>query len=396
MARELPVGVAPSEPRTSLGELAVLFLRLGTTAFGGPAAHIAMLEDEVVRRRHWLTEERFLDLLGATNLIPGPNSTEMAIHVGWERRRWAGLGVAGVCFIVPAMLMTGACGWAYVRFGTLPTATWLLYGVKPVILAVVMQAIWRLTPRAAKTLPLCVLGAVAALCAAFGVNELAVIFGAGLVALGANRAGNPARPPSSGAVTSMAPVAPVVPLVGGAAAATGLVVVTLPRLFWVFFKMGSTLFGSGYVLLAFLRADLVQRLHWLSEAQLIDAIAIGQVTPGPVFTTATFVGYLLAGPSGALLATAGIFLPAFIFVALSGPLVPRLRASAQAGAFLDGVNVASLALMAVVTLQLGRAALVDVPTALLALVASVLLVRFELNSTWLILGGALAGLGLHA
>jgi chromate transporter len=373
---------------TGLGELAGLFLRLGTTAFGGPAAHIAMLENEVVRRRRWLSEERFLDLLGATNLIPGPNSTEMAIHVGWCRRGWAGLIVAGVAFIVPAMLLTTACGWMYVRYGELPEAGWLLYGVKPVILGVVAQAIAGLWPKAVKTPRLRWLAALAALLAALGVNELAVLFGCG--AAGVVLARRPA--PSS---EQQAPRPSFVPLAPGIALAGAAQAFSLPSLFWVFLKMGSVLYGSGYVLLAFMRTDLVERLHWLSEAQLIDAIAVGQLTPGPVFTSATFVGYILAGPSGALVATLGIFLPAFIFVALSGPLVPRLRASQTAGAFLDGVNVASLALMAVVTLQLARAALVDWPTLLLAGGATLLLVRYELNSTWLLLGGAAAGFVLH-
>jgi chromate transporter len=378
-----------SEDRASLRELALLFLRLGATAFGGPAAHIAMMEDEVVRRRKWLSEERFLDLLGATNLIPGPNSTEMAIHIGWERRRWAGLLVAGVAFIVPAMMMTGALGWVYVRFGSVPTVSWLLYGVKPVILGVILQAIWGLAPKAARTMRLRALGVIVGILATVGVDELVVLFGGGAVAALLSRLGNASYPPAPRSLRQLVPVLPV------AAGSAGASAVTLPSLFGIFFKIGSVLFGSGYVLLAFLRADLVQRLGWLTEAQLIDAIAVGQVTPGPVFTTATFIGYVLAGPSGALVATAGIFLPAFIFVALSGPLVPKLRASAVAGAFLDGVNVASLALMTVVTIQLAHAALVDVPTAVMAGVAAVLLVRYKLNATWIVLGGAASGWLVH-
>jgi chromate transporter len=373
------------QPRTSLRELALLFLRLGTTAFGGPAAHIAMMQDEVVRRRRWLTEEAFLDLLGATNLIPGPNSTEMAIHVGWVRRRWAGLLVAGIAFILPAMLLTGAMGWAYVRFGSVPQVTWLLYGVKPVILAVVVQALWGLAPKAARTWPLRALGVAAVAASALGVNELVVLFGAGAVMVAARGF----RPGGSATVKG---VLPFIPVAGASAAAS---TVTLPSLFFVFCKTGAVLFGSGYVLLAFLRADLVQRLHWMTEAQLIDAIAVGQVTPGPVFTTATFIGYLLSGPLGALVATVGIFVPAFVFVALSGPLVPCLRASRAAGGFLDGVNVASLALMAVVTAQLGRAAILDVPTAVSALGSAVLLLRFKLSSAWLVLGGAAVGGLVH-
>ena len=395
MPDEVPAIITPPEqsPRaTSLLVLAGLFLRLGATAFGGPAAHIALMHQEVVVRRQWLSEERFLDLLGATNLIPGPNSTELAIHIGWERRRWAGLVVAGAAFILPAMLITGALGWVYVRFGSLPSAAWLLYGVKPVILGVVVQAIGGLAAKAARTTPLRLLAALAILLAALGVNELVVLFGAGALAMVHARVRSQPKA-SSGNVLQLAPfVLPVAAPVAGAGAS----LITLSGVFWVFLKIGSLLFGSGYVLLAFLRADLVQRLHWLSEPQLLDAITVGQVTPGPVFTTATFIGYLLAGPKGALVATAGIFLPAFVFVALSGPLIPKLRASPLAGAFLDGVNVGSLALMAVVTVQLGRAAVTDVPSALLALVAAAILVRFKPNPTWLILGGAAAGWLLHA
>ena len=383
-------GVQSPSPQqsTSLRELALLFSRLGATAFGGPAAHIAMMQDEVVHRRGWLTEERFLDLLGATNLIPGPNSTELAIHIGWERRRWAGLVVAGLAFILPAMLITAAFGWAYVRFGSVPSAGWLLYGVKPVILGVVVQAIWGLAPKAARTPALRVLGVVAALLVVLGVNEIGVLFGVGAIAVILERVA--ARKAPHGGLHQFAPILPFVASAGAASA------LTLRSLFWVFFKTGSVLFGSGYVLLAFLRADLVTRLGWLTEAQLMDAIAVGQVTPGPVFTTATFVGYVLAGPRGALVATAGMFLPAFIFVALSGPLIPKIRASVTASAFLNGVNVASLALMAVVTLQLARAALIDVPTVLFATAAAGLLVRFKVNATWLVLGGASAGWVVHA
>jgi chromate transporter len=369
-----------------LSELALLFLRLGATAFGGPAAHIAMMRDEVVRRRNWLTDAHFVDLLGATNLIPGPNSTEMAIHIGWARRRWSGLIVAGLSFILPAMLITCLVGWAYVRFGKLPEVTWLLWGVKPVILAVVVQALWTLTPTAAHSWPLRLLGIAAAAAAVLGLHELLILFGSGVL-VAAIQAGRGRGP------RALAQFLPVIPVAAGT---TVLSAVTLPGLFGVFLKIGSVLFGSGYVLLAFLRADLVQRLHWLTEAQLIDAITAGQLTPGPVFTTATFIGYLLAGPSGALVATAGIFLPAFVFVAVSGPLIPRLRASPLAGAFLDGVNVASLALMGVVTAELGHAAVIDLATALLGLGAAIALLRFRLNSTWLVLGGAAAGVGAHA
>ncbi|HET6338045.1 MAG TPA: chromate efflux transporter [Polyangiales bacterium] len=381
MSQSLPS--AAEESRTTLLELALLFLRLGTTAFGGPAAHIAMMQDEVVRRRGWLTDERFLDLLGATNLIPGPNSTEMAIHIGWDRRRWSGLVVAGLAFIVPAMLITWVFAWAYVQYGSLPSASWMLYGIKPVIVAVVLQAIWALTPKAAKTTFLRVLGIGVVIAVAFGVNEIIVLFAAGLIAVVA------ARKWSAG-TSGLALILP-------AAASGGLAIpsIGLGPIFAVFLKIGSVLFGSGYVLLAFLRTDLVERLGWLTEAQLIDAVAAGQVTPGPVFTTATFIGYLLAGTPGALVATAGIFLPAFVFVALSGPLVPRLRNSPSAAAFLDGVNIASLALMAVVTVQLSMSTILDLPTTLIFVVSAVLLVWLNVNSTWLVAGGALAGWLVH-
>jgi len=373
---------------TGLGEIAAVFLRLGTTAFGGPAAHVAMMRDEVVRRHGWLTDAELLDLLSAANLIPGPNSTELAIHVGWARRRWTGLAVAGLSFILPAALVTAALAWAYVRFGALPETGRLLWGVKPVILAVVVQAIVGLAPHAARTVPLRLLGIVAAIAAALGTPELVVLLGAGLL-VAAVRA---VRSRGAGPGADLPALGPLLPVAAGAAGLSAVGAVTLPSIFWLFCRTGAVLFGSGYVLVAFLRTDLVERLGWLSEAQLLDAVAAGQVTPGPVFTTATFVGWLLAGPAGAAAATAGIFLPAFVFVALSAPLVPRLRASRTAGAFLDGVNVASVALMAVVTARLAPAALVDLRTALLGLLAAILLVRYRTGSVVLVLGGAAAGL----
>ncbi|GMV20920.1 MAG: hypothetical protein AMXMBFR57_08690 [Acidimicrobiia bacterium] len=362
-----------------------LFLRLGTTAFGGPAAHIALMEDEVVRRRSWLTREQFLDYVGATNLIPGPNSTELAIHIGHLRAGWPGLIVAGVCFIVPASIIVWALAWAYVAYGALPQVAGVLYGVKPVVLAVVGQALWGLGRTAIRTSGLAIVAAVAVAASAFGVHELAILLLAGLTAgAGAAMARGGVAAAWTAAVTSATGSA--------AGAATAAVVpVSLNAVFWVFAKAGAVLYGSGYVLLAFLRADLVQRLGWLTEAQLIDAIAIGQVTPGPVFTTATFIGYVVAGTPGAIVATVGIFLPAFVFVAVSGPLVPRLRRSAFAGRVLDGVNVASLALMAVVSWHLGRTALVDPVSIGLCVGSLVALVRYRVNSTWLIVVGALAG-----
>ncbi len=366
---------------TPLGELARLFLRLGATSFGGPAVHVAMMEEEVVRRRQWMTRERFLDLFGATNLIPGPNSTEMAIHIGHERAGWRGLVVAGACFIVPAVVIVTAIAWAYVRFGTLPAVHAILYGLEPVIIAIVAQALWGLGRTAFKTPVLGAIGIAAFGASLAGIDELAVLAAAGLVAvIGAGLV----RPR---AAASCLPLPLLATGTGAGATAFGLA-----PLFLVFLKVGAVLFGSGYVLLAFLRGDLVERLGWLTSAQLLDAVVVGQVTPGPVFTTATFVGYVLGGFAGAAVATAGIFLPAFVYVAVSGPLVPRLRASRTAGALLDGVNVASLALMAAVALQLGRAAIVDVPTALLAALGAVLLVRFRISSLWLVGAGAAAGI----
>lgn len=383
-----------TDRRSSLLDLAGLFFKLGTIAFGGPAAHIAMMEDEVVRRRRWLTREEFLDYLGATNLIPGPNSTELAIHIGHSRAGWPGLLVAGACFILPAAFIVGVIAWAYVRYGTLPEASGVLYGIKPVVIAVVVQALYSLARTALKTRALMLLGAAAVSAGALGVHELLILFGAGLImAL--------SRALVAPAVQSSALLLPEAVrewrrtgwsvAVGGASSAVAAPFGLWP-LFWVFAKIGAVLFGSGYVLLAFLRADLVERLGWLTERQLLDAVAVGQVTPGPVFTTATFIGYVLGGAPGAVIATVGIFLPAFIFVALSGPLVPRLRRSQTAAVVLDGVTVASLALMAVVTWQLGRAALVDWLTLALAGLSAILLVGFRVNSAWLVLGGALVGL----
>ena len=370
--------------RGALRELALLFLRLGTTAFGGPAVHIGMMEDEVVRRRRWLTREEFLDLLGATNLIPGPNSTEMAIHIGLRRAGAAGLVVAGTAFIVPAMLVTLGFAWAYVRFGRLPAAEGILYGVKPVVIAVVVQALLGLLRTASRTVFLAALVLAAIAATAAGVNEIAVLLGAGVLSVAARGA-------AKWRGSALAAAAGLGSGAAGAAAPFGLT-----ALFLFFLKVGSILFGSGYVLLAFLRRDLVDRWHWLTESQLLDAVAVGQLTPGPVFTTATFVGYVLGRVPGALVATLGIFLPAFVFVALSGPLVPRVRRSPAAGAFLDGVNAGALALMAVVTWQLGRAAVVDLPTTGIALASAILLVRGGVNSAWLVLGGALIGLGRRA
>lgn len=379
---------APAQgTRGHLRELAFLYLRLGTTAFGGPAAHIAMMEDEVVRRRRWLTREQFLDLLGVVNLIPGPNSTEMAIQIGYRVAGWRGLLIGGVCFILPAALLTLALAWIYVRYGMLPRIAGVLYGIKAVMIAVVLQAIWSLSRTAVKSRLLAVVGALAVAANALSLNILIVLFGAGIATMAAKRAAS-WRPVPSKALALVLPTA-LSSNLGGVLGTS--VPFSLTSLFAFFFKVGAVLFGSGYVLLAFLRTDLVVRLRWLSDKQLLDAIAVGQVTPGPVFTTATFIGYLLGRVPGAVLATVAIFLPSFILIAIVGPLVPRLRKSPIFGAFLDGVNVGALALMVVVTWQLGRTALVDVTTIALAVLSALALIRFKINSTWLILVGAIVG-----
>jgi chromate transporter len=389
------------EKKGSLRELALFFLRLGTTAFGGPAAHIAIMEDELVRRRKWLSREKFLDLLGASSLIPGPSSSELAIHIGYLRAGWMGLVVGGICFILPAAILVACIAWAYVRFGHLPAVAAILYGVKPVVIAVIVQALWGLGRTAVKSWQLAVAGAICVVLSFLGVNVLLILFGAGAVlacihALSQvwkeNRA---VKPGSLGLLLragrlNLARLLPLAGVAGATAAVPGMWAI-----FLVFAKIGSIVFGSGYVLLAFLRTDLVLRRGWVTDAQLVDAVAIGQVTPGPVFTTATFLGYLLRGTAGAAVATVGIFLPAFVLVAISGPLVPLIRRSATAGAFLDGVNVASLALMAAVSYQLGRSSLVDWLTIGLAIASAILLLRFRVNSAWLVLGGSLAGVAAH-
>jgi chromate transporter len=367
--------------RAKLSELALLFLRLGCTAFGGPAAHIAIMENEVVRRRRWLSSEKFLDLLGAANLIPGPSSTELAVFIGYERAGVVGLVLAGASFVLPAAVMVTALAWAYVQFGALPQVSGILYGIKPVVIAVVVQALWGLAPKAIKmSFWLGALGVVACVASALRVDALVVLVGAGVASVVQERIGK-----ADGAAR--------VVLLGGVAGGGTTVAapVSLLLLFLSFLKIGAVVFGSGYVLLAFLRADLVDRMHWLTEQQLLDAVAIGQITPGPVFTTATFIGYLLGGGWGALLATVGIFLPGFLLVAVTRPLVARVRGSQLASAFLDGVNVAALALMAVVTVQLAHAALVDGTTIAIVAVSAVLLIRFRVNTTWLVVGGAFVG-----
>ena len=364
-----------------------MFLRLGATAFGGPAAHIGMMRDEVVERRRWLTDTDFLDLLAATNLIPGPNSTEMAIHLGYKRGGLPGLLVAGACFVVPPCLIVGVIAWGYVRYGDAPQVGWLMYGIGPVMIAIVAQALWKLAASAVTGPLTALIGVLATGLALAGLNELALLAMAGIVMVGA-------RLQRPGIVAGTMAALGVSGTVLAHTAAGAAIPVTLTRVTLFFLKVGSILFGSGYVLLAFLRADLADRWNWLTDQQLIDAITVGQVTPGPVFTTATFIGYLLAGWVGAVLATIGIFAPGFLFVAISQPLIPRLRASAVTSALLDGVVVASLGLMAAVTWHLGRSAIVDVPTAALTIVTTAILFTLRPNSIWLVLGGAFAGWAL--
>jgi chromate transporter len=373
----------PDKTATPLLEVARLFLRLGFTAFGGPAAHIGMMHDEVVVRRKWLDDQRFLDLLGATNLIPGPNSTEMVIHLSFLRAGWTGLVVGGACFILPAMLIVTGLAWVYVQYGSTSEAGWLLYGVKPVVIAIIAKALWDLGKKAVKGPLTAAVGLVVLALYFAGANILILLVLGGVVVMVVQ---NIRR------LREASQIGFWMPLAGLAAPAAAAASFSLPVLFLTFLKIGAVLYGSGYVLLAFLRADFVARLGWLTDQQLIDAIAIGQVTPGPVFTTATFIGYILGGIPGALLATLGIFLPSFFFVAISNPLIPRLRESPWAGALLDGVNVAALGLMAAVTWQLGRASLIDPLTVAVALASAVLLVRYKVNTTWLIAGGAAAGL----
>ena len=364
-----------------LSEVAQLFLKLGVIGFGGPAAHVALMRREVVDRRKWLDDQAFLDLLGASNLIPGPTSTELAIYLGYTRAGPIGLVVAGLLFILPAMLLVLAFAWAYVQFGATPQAGALLYGIKPVIVAVVVQAIYALSRTAIRSWALAAVVVLTIIMYLAGLNPLIPLFG---LSIGAAVIANRQRiglPVVVGGLT-LAP-----------AAIQGFSYLTL---FLTFLKIGATLYGSGYVLLAFLHDDFVSRLGWLTDQQLLDAVAVGQVTPGPVFTTATFIGYLVGGLPGALLATVAIFLPSFVFVAIVYPLVPKLRQSPWSSAFLDGANAAAIGLMAAVVWQLGTSSITDILTAALALAAAILLIRFKVNSAWLVVGGGAVGLVANA
>ncbi|MEX1246867.1 MAG: chromate efflux transporter [Anaerolineales bacterium] len=363
-------------------ELASLFLRLGLTAFGGPAAHIAMMHEEVVKRRKWLSEQEFLDLLGATNLIPGPNSTEMAIHIGWQRAGLAGLFLAGACFILPALFMVLGLAWLYVEYGGTPQAAWLLYGIKPVVIVLIVQALWNLGKTALRSAWLVGLAFTVLVLYFLGVNEIALLFGGAALGMLVKMLLDKRLSDLKGLF---------VPL-GVTLAPLSAAAFSLPALFLSFLKIGAVLYGSGYVLLTLMRAEFVERLAWLTDKQLLDAVAIGQLTPGPVFTAATFVGYILGGLPGGLVATVAIFLPSFLFVWISAPWIPRLRRSPLASAFLDGVNISALGLMAAVAWQLAGASFVDIPTVSIGLIAAALLFWTRVNSVWLVLGSGAAGL----
>ena len=380
-----------------LRELAVLFLKLGSISFGGPAAHIALIENEIVHKREWITLQQFLDMVGAANLIPGPTSTETAITVGFVRAGWAGLCVAGASFILPAALITGAFAWMYVRFGSLPQATSVLVGIKPAVLAVIVIAIWRLGKTAVKDPGMGLLGMLALAAFLFDVNPILILFGGGLLGILAR------RPSGLGAGALIA----AMPRrnwfrsslrFAGYAASGSIAAETLAlrpstsQIGLFFLKVGSVLYGGGYVLLAFLEQGLVQQHAWLTRQQLLDAVAIGQFTPGPVLSTATFIGYILGGVPGAVVATIGIFLPSFFFVALLAPVLFRLRQSVWIATFLDSVNVSAVALMAGVTVRLGIDALRGWPAILISLASLAVLLRWKISPAWIVLGGGIAGL----
>ena len=361
-----------------LTEVAKLFLKLGVIGFGGPAVHIAMMEEEVVRKRGWMSHQYFLDLVGATNLIPGPNSTEMTMHCGQERAGWKGLVVAGLCFIVPAVVITAFFAWAYQEYGQLPQVERFIYGIKPAIISIIVSAMIILGRKALKSVTLGVLGLLAAVLVLLGVNEILVFFSAGLVGvvlhlLKDGKTANGFFP------FVLLQIANVSTDISGS------------RLFWIFLKIGSILYGSGYVLFAFLDAELVAK-GILTKQQLIDAIAVGQFTPGPVFSAATFIGWQIGGIWGALAATAGIFLPSFLFVAFLNPLVLQLRRSRVMSAFLDTVNMVAVAVILAVVIEMSQAALTNWKTVLIAVISFAVTFYFKkLNTAFIVLGGAALG-----
>jgi chromate transporter len=369
-----------------LKEVALLFLKLGTFSFGGPAVYIALMHHETVRRRRWIDEQRFLDLVGATNLIPGPNAAEMAIHLGLIRAGWSGLIASGALFILPGMAATLLVAWAYVTYGSIPEVGWVLYGVKPVVIGIVIEALWKLGRKGIKGPTTAIVGIGIVALYILGFNEIALLFcGAAVVLLV-----HGGRHYLKHGLAAFAPM-PVLFQIPLTTFYTSIVPFSQTTLFLNFLKIGSVLFGSGYVLLAFLRSEFVVRLGWLTNQQVLDAIVAGQITPGPVFSSATFVGYLVGGWPSALLATLGIFLPSFLFVGLLSRILPYVRRSPWAATFLDGVNAASLGLMAGVTVQLGQTAIIDIFTIVLLLVTLFVIFRLKVNPIWLIIGGGLLG-----
>lgn len=384
-----PNSDSPTNDHVSLRALALVFLRLGAIGFGGPAAHIAMMEEETVKRRKWLTHEQFLDLLGATNLIPGPNSTEMAIHVGYVKAGWRGLAVAGSCFIFPAVVITLLLAYLYVHFGAVPQLAAFMFGIRAAIIAVILAAVFRLSRSMFKKRFLVIIGLAVTILSLIRLDEIALLFGAGILSIAWQRRQQIWQKAFSFFTINLLPVfAVLLPSSGKEVNAPGA---TLPSLGLFFLKIGAILYGSGYVLVAFLQGGLVESYHWLTQQQLLDAIAIGQFTPGPILSTATFIGYVLLGFPGAAVATIGVFLPSFIFVMLSSPLIPKLRNSPMARSFLDGVNAAALGLMLAVCFSLGFASLTSVAGWFIFGLAIIVLVVWNLNAAWIILGSACLG-----
>jgi len=367
--------------KSNLREVAGVFLKLGITGFGGPAAHIAMMRTEIVAKRKWLTEQHFLDLIGATNLIPGPNSTEMAIHIGHERAGWKGLIVAGLCFILPAVLITGIFAWLYKEYGQLPEVQPFVYGIKPAIIAIILGAIFPLAKKSLKSTELAIIGFAVLILSRLSFNEIYLMFGAGFLALLLHSI----RTRKSGMIKQTFPFTFLQIHETSILAASNL------NLFLIFLKIGAILYGSGYVLFAFLDTELVST-GILSRQQLIDAIAVGQFTPGPLFSSVTFVGYQINGFTGAVVATVGIFLPSFIFVALLNPLVRKMRNSKLFSVFLDAVNVASVAIIISVCYAMGKETITDWRTVSIAIGSLLLIVGFKkINSALIVFGGSLAG-----
>jgi chromate transporter len=380
--------------KRALAEVARLFLKLGALAFGGPAAHVGLMEDEVVSRRKWMSREHFLDLVGATNLIPGPNSTEMTMHIGFERAGWKGLMVAGSSFILPAVLITGILAWFYVQYGAVPQMEPVLAGMKPAVIAVIGSAVWRLGKKAIKNVRSFVLAAILVAAVIFGADEIQVLFIGGIGGMLWFRAANKEQKPSTPCLLPIALLEKSATPAAGAGV-VGLAGVSVWKLGLFFLKVGAILYGSGYVLVAFIEGGLVEQYGWISRDQLLDAIAIGQFTPGPVLCTATFIGYVIAGAKGAVVATLGIFLPSYFFVLLFNPLIPRLRQWVWTSAFLDAVNVAAIALMAAVVCTLSFTVLTTWQAWTIALGAILALVRFRISPVWIIPAGGMLGFLLY-